>query len=215
MPLSPMESLYGAFGNPTSVDRQRLYSQQQDALRGSIGRAETTARADAARSAVSAGGGGNPYLAGRLGAQAGGQAAGQIQSQGIQQQAQLGAQQQAQEIAARQQQGQWAQHMLGGLIGAGGQVLGMAVPAFGALRGAAGATGMAQGLSGSGNPIGGMLGSALGGGQPAPQPPQAATPQVSIGSGGFQAQGMQAPPGMRWDPVTNQWVPATGGVGGP
>lgn len=203
--LGPMESLYGAFGNPTSIDRQRLYEQQQGALRGSIGRAESEARRSAMSGATSALGGGNPFLAGRLGAQAGGDAAQRVQSQGLQSQAQLGAQQGAQELQARQQTGQWAQHTLGSLLGAGGQVLGMAVPAFGALRGAAGATGMAGALGGSGNPVGGLLGSALGAPQQQPQqPPQAPTPQLGFGGG----IGTTAPPGMRWDPMSNRWVPA-------
>jgi len=165
-------------------------------------------------------GGGNPFLAGRVGAQGGADAVQRIASQGVQQQAQLSAQQAAQELQARQHQGQWAQQMLGGLIGAGGQVLGMAVPAFGALGGGGAASRLGGAIGGAPGGLGGILG-----GQTAMPPgstllspqsgqgiPQAApmasaqTPQVGIGSGGFSAQGMTAPPGMRWDPTTNQWV---------
>lgn len=213
--LSPMESLYGAFGNPTSLDRQRLYEQQQGALHGSIAQADAAARGAAARGATAANAGGNPYLAGRVGAQAGADASARVQSQGIQASGQLAAQQGAQELQARQQQGQWAQNAIGGLLGAGGQVLGMAVPALGALGGGQALGNVAGGLIGASpqstqRGLGGLLGG-LGGGQPAPAAPpapQAPTPQVGIGSGGFAPQGMTAPPGMRWDPTTNQWVPA-------
>ena len=207
-----LEGLYGAFGNPTSVDRQRMYDEQSGALRGEIGLAQTDARRQAMGSATTATGAGNPFLAGRLGAQAGGEAAQRIGSQGVVQQRQLGAQQGAQELQARQQQGQWGQHLLGSLIGAGGQVLGMAVPASGALRGAAGAMGgggLAGLLGGRGTPLGSMVGSALGAPQQAPQAP---TPQVGIGQGGFSgsAMGPSSPGlglGMQWDSINNRWVP--------
>lgn len=212
---SPMDALYGAFGNPTAVDRQRMYGQQQTQLRGSISMADQNARNQAARSAATAGAGGNPYLSGRIGAQAGADASQHIQSQGIQAAGQLGAQQTAQEIQAKQQQGQWAQNAIGGLLGAGGQVLGMAVPALGALGGGGAAAGLAGGLVGASpqstqRGLGGLLGM---GGAPQPatapmQAPQAPTPQLGLGAGGFAPQGMTAPPGMRWDPMTNQWVPA-------
>ncbi len=198
-------SLLGGGFQPTEQERQRLYQEQQGALRGSIGRAQTEARRQAMGAATSASGGGNPFLTQRLGAAAGGDAAQRVQSAGLQQGAQLSAQQTAMEMQARQQQAQATQQRIGGLLGAGGQVLGMAVPAFGALRGAAGATGMAGALGGSGNPVGGLLGSALGAPQQQPQqPPQAPTPQLGFGGG----IGTTAPPGMRWDPMTNRWVPA-------
>lgn len=177
--LSPMESFYGSFGNPTSVDRQRLYAEQQGALRGAIQRGEASARRDAAGAASTAMGGGNPFLAGRVGARAGGDAAARVQSQGVAQQAQLSAQQMAQEQQAREAQGQWAQHTIGGLLGAGGQVLGSVIPMLGAARGVAGATGISGALGQSGNPVGQMLGSALGAPQQtqAPQMPMAAPTQ--------------------------------------
>lgn len=192
-----MESLYGAFGNPTAEDRARLYASQQATLRGQIGRAQDDARRQAMGAAVSATSGGNPFLAGRLGAHAAGDASQRVQSAGVAALGQQGATQQAQEIQSRQQQGQWAQNAIGGLLGAGGQVLGMAVPAFGALRGAAGASGVTGALGGSGNPVGGLLGAALGGGGHAPQgaPPQ--TPQASstLGAQGWFQQA-QSPLGF-------------------
>ena len=201
--LSPMESFYGAFGSPTSVDRQRLYAEQQGALRGAIQRGEMGARREAMASASTAMGGGNPFLAGRVGSRAGADAAARVQSQGVAQQAQLGAQQTAQELQAREAQGQWGQRMIGGLLGAGGQVLGAAIPTFGAARGVAGATGLSGALGGSGNPVGSMLGSALG----APQrsaPPQA--PPPALGFGGPSATAGTPPmAGAVWDPITRTW----------
>lgn len=212
-------SLLGGNTGPTEEQRRRMYAGQQNVVTGAIQGAEADARRQAAGSAATAMGGGNPFLAGRLGAQAGGEAATRIASQGLQQQAQLASQQQQQEMAIKTQQANAGIQRLGGLLGAGGQVLGMAIPAFGALRGAAGATGMTGALSGSGNPVGGLLGSALGGGQPQPAPPQAPTMAGAAQGGavgwGQQAQsplgfsgGMGAPAGMRWDPVTGRMVPA-------
>lgn len=206
-----LEGLYGAFGNPTSIDRQRLYDEQQGALRGSIGLAQSDARRQAMGAATSASGGGNPFLAGRLGAQAGGDAAARVGSQGVVQQAQLGAQQTAQELAARQHQGQFGQQMVGGLLNAGGQVLGMAVPALGALGGASRALGGAGGApQQSGSPLS-ALGGLLGGGAPQQQAPQAPTPQVGIGAGGFSSPMGPSSPGlglgMQWDAINNRWVP--------
>jgi hypothetical protein len=207
-----LEGLYGALGNPTSVDRQRLYEQQQGALRGSIAHGQMDAQRAAQHAAVTAAAGGNPFGAQRVGAQAASEGAARVASQGLQQQAQLGAQQTAQEIQARQQQGSWAQQALGGLVGAGGQVLGMAVPAFGALGGGQAAGSLGNVIGGQPQapasplgPLGGVLGQKPQ--QPAPLPPQAPPPQLSFGASGAQMQGMQAPPGMRWDPTTNQWVP--------
>lgn len=203
---SPMESLYGAFGNPTGEDRRRLYGEQTGVLGSRIQQGQAEAHRAAAASAATAMGGGNPFVAGRLGAQAGGDAAQHVAQQGVVQQAQLSAQQQAQEIAARQQQGQFGQQMIGGLLNAGGQVLGMAVPALGAVRGAAGALGG----GGGGGGAGGMLGSLLGGGsQPQPQGASLLGP----GGQGIPQQAQPpgpVPPGMRWDPQTNQFVPITG-----
>jgi len=222
-----LEGLYGAFGNPTSQDRERLYGLQTGALASRISQGQADARRAAASGAATAVGGGNPFLAQRLGAQAGGDAAGRVASQGVVQQRELGAQQQQQEIAARQHQGQFGQQMVGGLLNAGGQVLGMAVPALGALGGAshmlggAGGAGAPQqggsplgGLGGLlGGGAGGMLGSILGGGGGSQPMPQGST---LLGPGG---QGIPQtaqppgppPPGMRWDPMTNQWVPITAG----
>jgi hypothetical protein len=93
--------------------------------------------------------------------------------------------------------------MIGGLLGAGGQVLGAAIPTFGAARGVAGATGLSGALGGSGNPVGSMLGSALG----APQqsaPPQA--PPPALGFGGPSATAGTPPmAGAVWDPITRTW----------
>lgn len=234
-----LEGLYGAFGNPTSQDRERLYGLQTGALASSISHADAEARRAAAGGVATAQGGGNPFLAGRLGAQAGGDAAARVQSQGVEQQRQLTAQQGAQELAARQHQGQFGQQMVGGLLNAGGQVLGMAVPALGAVRGAAGALGGGGGgglgglLGGAGGGAGGMLGGLLGGagggGAAAPQGgggllggllgggaqpmPQGSTLLGPQGAG-IPQQGQPPgppPPGMRWDPMTNQWVPITAG----
>lgn len=190
------DSLYGAFGNPTQPDRLRMYQAQQGALSSDINRASTAAQRQAMSAASTATGGGNPYLAGRVGAQAAGDAAAQIQGQGVGQRAQLSAQQHQQEIQARQQQGQWAQNMLGGLLGAGGQVLGMAIPAFGALRGAAQGTGIAGALGQSGG-VGGMLGSALGAPQGATQP----QPMANGAPTQAQVGGVVAPavPGETWE----------------
>lgn len=194
-----MEGLYGSFGNPTTDDRQRLYDQQASQLGRRIDASDAAARRSALGAATSLSAGGNPFAAGRVGAQAAAQASQRVQSQAVQARGDLAAQQQAQEIAARQRQGQWAQQALGGLLGAAGQVAGMAVPALGAIGGSARALGAAP-------QQGGLLGGVLGGGA---APVQGGTLLGPQGMGIPQQQAPQGtpPPGMRWDPMTNQWVP--------
>lgn len=199
--MGALSGLYGAFGNPTEEDRRRLYDAQSSAQNQGLLGAQGAAQRSAMGAASTAIGQGNPFLAARVGAQAAGDASQRVQTAGISQRAQLSAQQQAQEIAARQREGQFGQQMFGSLLNAGGQVLGMAVPALGALGGASRAVGGAP----QGSPLGG-LGSLLGGG--ASPMPQGSTLLGPNGAGIPQAQAPgAAPPGMRWDPMTNQWVP--------
>lgn len=178
-------------GIPTAGEaqaRQDAYEQQRLAQGSQYARARAQATSRIAQSVTSAmGTTGNPNIGGRLAAHEAGRVQGDLANAEAAAAQQLRAQQLAQEQAVHQQEMATQRQVFGGLIGGAGQVLGMAVPAFGALGGGGVASALGGAAAGTPNqPAGlGMLGQAvLGGGAPAPQVPAQPLQQASLGSAG-------------------------------
>jgi hypothetical protein len=140
--------------------RQDVYTQQAASQRSQFARQRQLA---ARRIASSVGGAmgttGNPVVAGRLAAHEAGRVQGDLANAEAVASSTLRSQQMAHEQQVRQGEMETQRQVFGGLIGGAGQVLGMAVPAFGALSGAAG--GLAGGNAGG---IGAAIGALAGGG---------------------------------------------------
>lgn len=96
---------------------------------------------------------GNPFLAAQQASQAGAAARAPIMGQLAQQQSQMRLQERARFEEAENAKRHAASRMLGGVLGAGSQLLGMVAPALGPMAPAAGA----------GGAVGGMLGGAFNG----------------------------------------------------
>lgn len=190
--------------------RQAQYQRELEAQRSQYARQRQLATGQIGRSVATAmGTTGNTTIGGRLAAREAGRVQGDLANAEAAAADQLRAQQVQREYQAQIADRDRTQQIVGGVIGGAGQVLGMAVPAFGALNGAGEGIGSALGLDGGGDaPTGtgksggglvGQIGSALVsgamGGPPPPPTPAPMSPSIA-GLGGAGPIGPQQTPQM-------------------